>query len=95
MDYVPGKRIATNPHFMRAFLAEIPASYDKPLRNIIKRLLNPDPKKRPKADELLKKNKVKKYHNLSQYKLTKEKSIGEFEEVSLKSVASSTNNTNS
>ena len=73
-DYVLGKEIAKNPNFLRPFLEDIPACYSKSLKNIIKRLLNIAPKKRLRAEDLLKKNKVKRFHQLSPYKLAKEKS---------------------
>ncbi len=71
-DFVLGKEVAKNQSFAAKVVAEVPGRYSKTLRGIIKRLLNVDPKKRPKAEELLKKSKVKRYHKLSPYKLAKE-----------------------
>ena len=94
-DYVLGKEVAKSPHFLKSFLEDIPSNYKKSLRNMIKRLLNPDPAKRPKADELLKKNKVKRYRNISPYKLSKEKSVHQLQNFQLTSAAALTNSTNS
>jgi len=71
-DFVLGKEVAKNPQFVNNIMEKIPSCYSKALRTIIKRLLSADPNKRPRADDLLKKNAVKRFHKLSPYKLAKE-----------------------
>jgi serine/threonine protein kinase len=73
-DLVLGKEVVKNPNYVREFLSGVPNHYSATLRNIMKRLLAPNPARRPRADELLKKNKVKQHRNTSPYKLAKEKS---------------------
>ncbi len=73
-EFVLGKELAKDPSFVQRMLEEIPGRYSKSLRSMIKRLLSLDPKRRPRAEELLKKNKVRRCHKLSPYKLEKEKS---------------------
>ena len=71
LDFILGKKLADKPAFLTKFLSSIPSKYSKPFRNMIKRLLNPDPTKRLQAEEILKKSKVRKQQKVPSYKVFK------------------------
>jgi len=64
LGFTLGKKMAQRQNFLPELLTNVSTSYSKGLRNIIKDLLNVDPKKRPRADEILRRARSLK-HQLS------------------------------